>query len=75
MRLIDVEKIMVPTSIIHNINGCYMVRVEDVQRIISDQPTAFEKEKVIDELKEEGCIIDNEAGNRAIEIVKKGGVE
>ena len=75
MRLIDVEKIMVPTSIIHNINGCYMVRVEDVQRIISDQPTAFEKEKVIDELKEEGCIIDNEAGNRTIEIIKKGGAK
>lgn len=75
MRLIDAEKIMVPTSIIHNINGCYMVRVEDVQRIISDQPTAFEKEKVIDELKEEGCIIDNEAGNRAIEIIKKGGAK
>lgn len=37
--------------------------------------TAFDKEKVIDELKEEGCIIDNEAGNRAIEIVKKGGIK
>lgn len=38
-------------------------------------PTAFDKEKVIEELKEEGCIIDDEAGNRAIEIVKKGGIE
>lgn len=52
MRLIDAEKIMVPTSIMHNINGCYMVRVEDMQRIISDQPTAFHKEKVIEKLRE-----------------------
>ena len=38
-------------------------------------PTAFDKEKVIEELKEEGCIIDNDAGNRAVEIVEKGGIE
>ena len=33
------------------------------------------KEKVIEELKEEGCIIDDEAGNRAVEIIQKGGIE
>lgn len=43
MRLIDAEKIKIPTSMIHNINGCFVIRVEDVQRIISDQPTAFHK--------------------------------
>ena len=37
-------------------------------------PVAFDKEKVIDQLKEEGCIIDNDAGNRAIEIIEKGGM-
>ena len=42
---------------------------------VKEAPVAFDKEKVIDELKEEGCIIDNEAGNRAIEIIKKGGIE
>lgn len=42
---------------------------------IEDTPTAFDKEKVIDQLKEEGCIIDDEAGNRAVEIVEKGGIE
>lgn len=42
---------------------------------ISNCPTAFDKEKVIDQLKEEGCIIDDEAGNRAVEIVEKGGIE
>lgn len=37
-------------------------------------PVAFDKEKVIDQLKEEGCIIDNDAGNRAIEIIEEGGM-
>lgn len=44
-------------------------------QIINDQPTAFDKEKVIEEIKEEGCIVDDEAGNRAVEIVEKGGRE
>lgn len=52
MRLVDAEKIKIPTSTIHNINGCFVIRVEDVQRIISDQPTAFHKERVIEKLKE-----------------------
>ena len=31
--------------------------------------------RLIDELKEEGCIVDNESGNRAVEIIEKGGVK
>lgn len=50
MRFIDAECINIPTAIMHNINGCWMIRVEDVQRIITEQPTAFDKEKVIEEL-------------------------
>ena len=50
MRLIDAEMIKIPTSMMHNIDGCYMLRVEDMQRIISEQTTAFDKEKVIEEL-------------------------
>ena len=46
-----------------------------IREIIMNMPTAFDKEKVIEELKEEGCIIDDEAGNRAVEIVEKGGIE
>ena len=42
---------------------------------IREHPVAFGKEKVIEELKEEGYIIDDEAGNRAVEIVEKGGIE
>ena len=47
----------------------------ELEKTIADQQTAFDKGKVIDELKEEGCIIDNEAGNRAVEIIEKGGCE
>ena len=47
---------------------------KSILQIIENQPTAFDKEKVIEELKEEGCIIDDEKGNRAVEIVEKGGI-
>ena len=83
MRLIDAEKIEIPASMIYRIFGCHMIRVEDVQRIISDQPVAFDKEKVKEELiagkfitadgdtigKSEYIRID-----RAVEIVEKGGI-
>ena len=48
---------------------------DDISCILEEVQTAFDKEKVIEELKEEGCIIDDEAGNRAVEIVEKGGIE
>lgn len=48
---------------------------KSILQIVEDQPTAFDKEKVIEVLKEEGCIIDNDAGNRAAEIIEKGGIE
>ena len=83
MRLIDAEMIKIPTSLIHNINGCFMIRVEDVQRIISDQPTAFDKEKVIEQLHRcrvyqfQGTLPDGRVCHFSdvIEIVEKGGIE
>ena len=60
MRLIDSEMIKIPTSMVHSINGCLMIRVEDVQRIVSDQPTAFDKEKVMGDLQEELKLSDTE---------------
>ena len=74
MRLIDAEKIKIPVDMLVNVSGCYMIRVEDMQRIVTEQPTAFNKEQVIEELKEEGCIIDDEVGNRTVEIIEKGGI-
>ena len=46
-----------------------------IREIIMNMPTAFDKEKVIEKLKEEGCIVDDDAGNRAVEIIEKGGIE
>lgn len=47
---------------------------EDISVILEEVETAFDKEETIDQLKEEGCIIDDEAGNRAVEIIEKGGL-
>ena len=75
MRLIDAEKIEIPASMIYRMFGCYMIRVEDVQRIISDQPVAFDKEKVKEELEnylfEKYCI---EGDEKIDEIIEKGGI-
>lgn len=48
---------------------------DGVMAIIDTQETAFDTEKVIEELKEEGCIVDDDAGNRAVEIIEKGGIK
>lgn len=82
MRLIDAEMIKIPTSMMHNIGGCYMIRVEDAQRIITEQPTVFDKEKVLKELNGEiELVVHNPmiAGryikkSRAVEIIEKGGI-
>lgn len=47
------------------------LRMDKVRQEVVKLPTAFDKEKVIEELKEEGCIIDDEAGNRAVDIIRK----
>lgn len=47
----------------------------DIIRNVRNIPTAFDKGRVIEELKEYGCIIDDESGNRAVEIIEKGGIE
>lgn len=57
--------------------------MKSVSRIIDDQPAAFDKEKVIEELKGEIELVAHNpmiAGryikkSRAIEIVEKGGIE
>lgn len=74
MRLIDADKINFEEVFGGQSDFAKDIR-ESAQNLIDRQPTAFDKEKVIDQLKEEGCIIDDEAGNRAVEIVEKGGIE
>ena len=55
--------------------------IKDVKEIVRKAPTAFDKEKVIDELQKPDPIIRTFIGksfttiDRAIEIVEKGGIE
>lgn len=75
MRLIDadafIEYLGLDAENTREDNVGEIVTLEDFDR----QPTVFDKEKVIEQLKEEGCIIDDELGNRAVEIIEKGGIE
>ena len=58
-----------------NTTKAIQIIIDAVEMQINFCKTAFDKEKVIEELKEEGCIIDDDAGNRAVEIIEKGGIE
>ena len=73
MRLIDADAINFEEAFGGQSDFAKDIR-EAAQELIERQPTAFDKGKVIEELKEEGCIIDNEAGNRSVEIIEKGGI-
>ena len=48
----------------------YLELNADLHKEIEDIPVAYDVDKVVEQLKEEGCIIDNDAGNRAVEIMK-----
>lgn len=83
MRLIDAERLM------YSLRGNVLIDVvPELEETIAQQPTAFDKEKVIEELDKltgEECTL-HECGIRserckpciakkAIEIVEKGGIE
>lgn len=59
MRLIDAD------GVIAEINK---------NKLLTREP-AYDTDKVIEQLKAEGCISDNAAGNRAVEIIKAGGMD
>lgn len=74
MRLIDADKIDFGKVFIGSSDFAKDTR-EAAQKFIEEQPTAYNMESVIQQLKEESCIIDNVAGNRAVEIIEAGGAE
>ena len=87
MRLIDADKLKEAIEEEKDDND-YMCRLclESIKEIIDEQPTAFDVDKVINELKrdkfiESECVLSdihqgyNAGLNRAIEIVKGSGVE
>ena len=77
MRLIDADRL------IDNLRGNVLIDVTpELEDTIAQQPTAFDKDKVIEELQEAGqsCneandICGAEAIEYAIGIVEKGGIE
>lgn len=84
MRLIDAERLM------YSLRGNVLIDVvPELEETIAQQPTAFDKEKVIKELRhaskvsrehwqkydDSGAFHEMRAFESAIEIVKKGGIE
>lgn len=75
MRLIDADRLM------DNLRGNVLIDVTpELEQAIEEQPTSFDKEKVIDELlnafissaPDEDSFVELE---EAIEIIEKGGIE
>ena len=91
MRLIDADELIKSIEQSRNNNphkDCHVKRNHDIEhnhfiKMVYDQPTAFDKEKVIAELKGEIELVAHNpmiAGryikkSRAIEIIEKGGVK
>ena len=74
MRLIDADRLM------DSLRGNVLIDVTpELEDTIAQQPTAFDKEKVIEKIKEimndESIRFVDQAVNRTIEIVEKGGIE
>lgn len=74
MRLIDADRLM------DNLRGNVLIDVTpELEDTIAQQPTAFDKEKVIEKIKgimdDESIRFVDQAVNRTIEIVEKGGIE
>lgn len=75
MRLIDAEEFKKQIVGMIIVNNYLPKKANQLCELIDLQKTAYDLDKVIEQLKEEGCIIDDEAGNRAVEIIRKGGAE
>jgi len=91
MRLIDADELIKSIEQSRNNNphkDCHIKRNHDIEhdhfiKMVYEHPTAFDKEKVIEELKGEIELVAHNpmiAGryikkSRAIEIVEKGGIE
>ena len=77
--LIGTERLLMTDIVENNPTAKYIL--EQVLHDIEHAPTAFDKEKVIDELQKPDPIIRTFIGksfttiDRAIEIVEKGGIE
>lgn len=74
MRLLDADRLM------DSLRGNVLIDVTpELENEVARQPTAFDKEKAIEEIKgimdDESIRFVDQAIRYAIEIVKKGGIE
>lgn len=79
MRLIDADKIENATASdieVYSFNSVPYIKVEDLLKFINKQPTAYDIDKVVEEIKKQS-FIDNELNkvidlDEAIEVIKAG---
>ena len=75
MRLIDIDKLF------KTLNKLEIPFYADINNAINSQPTAYNVDKVVEQLEEKSYYIDIETDrevvnlNEAIEIVKRGGLD
>lgn len=50
----------------------HMCDSANIERGILELPIAYDVENVIEHLKAEGCIVNDDSGNRAVEIIREG---
>lgn len=66
-------------DVLNDVDQDGLLKISQIIDFIKDQPTAFDKEKVIEKIKEimndESIRFVDQAVNRTIEIVEKGGIE
>lgn len=75
--MIDEKKIIKRFKALQGADTLAWMLISDVIKEIERQAKkeSYDVDKVVESLKEEGCISDNVAGNRAVEIILKGGAE
>ncbi|MDO5345317.1 MAG: hypothetical protein Q4E91_06190 [Lachnospiraceae bacterium] len=73
MRLIDADEFKRQIAGMAIINNYSADKANQFCELVDLQPTAYDVDAVVEQLKSEGCILDDEAGNRAVEIVEGGG--
>lgn len=72
-RLIDADMVV---SLLEVIRRPYNAPIlNGIIKAINDQPTAYDVDKIVEELEMETCVNLEDVYKEAIDIVKRGGVE
>lgn len=72
MRLIDADEFKKQISGMAIVNNYPVEKANQLCELIDLQPTAYDVDAMVEQLKSEGCIQDDAAGNRAVEIIEGG---